>query len=107
TDFIGMGEVNKYFHKAHDHLWPSVLGYLARPEFQDYKITFTGHSLGAALASLAAAATVHQCYRPAATVVLYTFGQPRTGSYKYAMTFDGLGIKSYRVVFSDGIIPHG
>ncbi|GMR62455.1 hypothetical protein PMAYCL1PPCAC_32650 [Pristionchus mayeri] len=106
SDFIGMGQVNKYFNKAHNHLWPSVLDYLARPEFQGYQITFTGHSLGGALASLAAAATVYQRYRPASSVLLYTFGQPRTGSYRYAMTFDGLGIKSYRVVFSDDIIPH-
>lgn len=27
-------QVNKYFNKAHNHLWPSVLDYLARPEFQ-------------------------------------------------------------------------
>ncbi|GMT35694.1 hypothetical protein PFISCL1PPCAC_26991 [Pristionchus fissidentatus] len=105
-DFIGMGAVNKYFNRAHDHLWPSVLDYLARPEFQGYAITFTGHSLGGALASLAAARTVSQRYRPASSILLYTFGQPRTGSYKYAMTFDALGIKSYRVVFSDDIIPH-
>lgn len=52
TDFIGMGQVlrsfsrsllivmqvNKYFNKAHNHLWPSVLDYLARPEFQVFVI---------------------------------------------------------------------
>ncbi|GMT11441.1 hypothetical protein PFISCL1PPCAC_2738 [Pristionchus fissidentatus] len=106
ADFVGMGNVNKYFMRAHNHMWPSILEFLAKPEYQHHRIIFTGHSLGGALASLAAARVVKQGIRPASAVLLYTFGQPRTGSYKYAMSFDGLGIPSYRIIYGADIVPH-
>ncbi|GMT23202.1 hypothetical protein PFISCL1PPCAC_14499, partial [Pristionchus fissidentatus] len=105
-DFYGMGKVNRYFMKALDRLWSSVIEFLARYEYRDHSIIFTGHSLGGALAALAAARTVKQGFRPVSAIRLYTFGQPRTGSYEFAMNFDSLKIESFRVVYASDIVPH-
>lgn len=57
---------------------------------------FTGHSLGAALATLAA-----EKHRPTA---FYTFGSPRVGGKDFADNMKRKGIPSYRVVNSTDII---
>lgn len=57
---------------------------------QDYNITFTGHSLGGALASLGAMKTVLDGHRKSNQVQLYTFGQPRIGCSKFANKHDEL-----------------
>ncbi|GMR44904.1 hypothetical protein PMAYCL1PPCAC_15099, partial [Pristionchus mayeri] len=106
SDFIGMGKVNRYFLRAQDKLWRAVLEFLARFEYRDHSMIFTGHSLGGAMAALTAARTVKQGYSPASAVRLYTFGQPRTGSYEFAKNFDALGFESYRVVYASDIVPH-
>ncbi|GMS93182.1 hypothetical protein PENTCL1PPCAC_15357 [Pristionchus entomophagus] len=106
SDFIGMGKVNRYFMRAQDQLWRAVLEFLARYDYRNHTVIFTGHSLGGAMAALAAARTVKQGYRPSSAVKLYTFGQPRTGSFEFAQNFDALGIESYRVVYASDIVPH-
>ncbi|KAF8382194.1 hypothetical protein PRIPAC_71336, partial [Pristionchus pacificus] len=106
VDFYGMGRVNNYFLRAHNHMWPSVLEFLAKAEYQQHRLIFTGHSLGGALASLAAARVVKMGLRPSSAVQLYTFGQPRTGSFAYARNFDALGIPSYRIIYGADIVPH-
>ncbi|KAL3096897.1 hypothetical protein niasHT_028953 [Heterodera trifolii] len=50
--------VNKYFFHALSVLWPSVYAALTDVKHNDFQVTFTGHSLGGALASLAAMRTV-------------------------------------------------
>jgi hypothetical protein len=52
---------------------------------KDYDLIFTGHSLGGALASLAAAQTRVEGLRRSEQITLYTFGQPRIGNYEFAM----------------------
>lgn len=50
----------------------------------------TGHSLGGAMASIAAATAVKKGYFTSANVLLYDFGQPRTGDNNYAAAHDTL-----------------
>ncbi len=54
-------------------------------------ILFTGHSLGAALATLAA----NLYGRGAAGSMLYTFGSPRVGNSDFAATFGSVDVKRY------------
>jgi len=55
-------------------------------------ILFTGHSLGAALATLAAS-----LYKPAAEVAaLYTIGSPRVGNSAFVVTLGGIEAYRYR-----------
>jgi predicted lipase len=55
---------------------------LTDPRYQGFTVTFTGHSLGGALASLAALRTVLERLRDSSQIKLYTFGQPRVGNHR-------------------------
>ncbi|PIO74995.1 triacylglycerol lipase [Teladorsagia circumcincta] len=50
--------------------------------------TVTGHSLGAALATLAASYVVAACHVPSSKVFVITFGQPRVGDYRFARAYE-------------------
>ena len=71
-----------------------------------YQIWVTGHSLGAALAPLASAWLAYYNIAPRQNVILYTFGSPRVGDYKYALQHDQLVNNSWRVVNFDDVVPH-
>uniref|UniRef100_A0A914QV70 Fungal lipase-like domain-containing protein n=1 Tax=Panagrolaimus davidi TaxID=227884 RepID=A0A914QV70_9BILA len=103
-DFYGLGKSNKYFVNALQVLWPDVEKALKK--YSNYKVTFTGHSLGGAMASLAALKTVHKKLRDKNDVILYTFGQPRVGNVVLARNHDKLVPKSFRIVHSIDIVPH-
>ncbi|KAL6743420.1 hypothetical protein Aduo_016462 [Ancylostoma duodenale] len=105
-DFFEMGSVNRYFKNGHEVLWPQVLQALTDPKYANYKTTFTGHSLGGALAALAAARTAKEGYRKGDQIMIYTFGEPRVGDETFATNFDALIPNSYRVVFRRDIVPH-
>ncbi|KAK6054041.1 triacylglycerol lipase, partial [Cooperia oncophora] len=75
---------------GHDVLWPPVEQVLKDPKYADYKVVFTGHSLGGALAALAAARTAKEGLRPGDKITIYTFGEPRVGTAQFAMNFDAL-----------------
>ncbi|CAI4222914.1 unnamed protein product [Auanema sp. JU1783] len=105
-DFFGMGEVNKYFLRGHNLLWPDLETILRDPRYSDYTIVFTGHSLGGALAALAAARTAREGIRSSNRIKLVTFGEPRVGTRTFAMNFDNIVTNSYRVVYRKDIVPH-
>ena len=69
-------------------------------------MTFTGHSLGAALASLASLKTVIQNIRPSYQIRVITFGQPRVGNIDLANKQNELLPQTFRVVHSNDIVPH-
>ncbi|MGN6571537.1 MAG: lipase family protein [Pseudolabrys sp.] len=61
-----------------------------------------GHSLGAALAALAAQAVTAQGAEPRA---VYTYGMPRTGGAAFQQRYDPrLGAKTYRLVYGADIV---
>lgn len=95
------GSVHDGFYRAF-HLVRSRLEMLLEPLAETRKLVLTGHSLGGALATIAAAEWAHKY--PIASV--YTFGQPRVGfaSFRAYMTehFDG---KFFRFVNADDIVP--
>lgn len=61
------------------------------------RLWFTGHSLGAALATIAA-------YRLGRLQSLYTYGSPRVGNAQFARAFSGMGISHHRVVHRHDIV---
>lgn len=80
------GKVHDGFYTALGSVWKKIERTIA--EFRANKpksLWFTGHSLGAALATLAVA-----CFRDDDRPVdgLYTFGQPRTGDRTFARNFN-------------------
>ncbi|CAJ0961066.1 unnamed protein product, partial [Mesorhabditis belari] len=105
-DFFGIGSVNAYFFRAHNLLWDSVGAALMNPAWKKYRVVFTGHSLGAALAALAAARTVAQNLRAGNQVKVITFGEPRVGSVIFAKNFDQMIPDSWRIVFRKDVVAH-
>jgi hypothetical protein len=69
------GKVHKNFARALESVWPAIASRLAS---LDRQVLFTGHGLGAALATLAASR------HPDAS--LYTYGSPRVGDQEFCET---------------------
>ncbi|KAJ3142061.1 hypothetical protein HK101_003316 [Irineochytrium annulatum] len=72
-----------------------------------YSLTFTGHSLGAAVATLAAIDLVSTNSYPASSITLITQGEPRIGNAAfgaYVRSFPFAGV--YRGVHYNDIVPH-
>ncbi|EAN82380.1 lipase, putative [Trypanosoma cruzi] len=95
-------------------LWTEMWGYLQ--ELVAGKgiegILITGHSLGGAMATLAAANFMSQnsLFPSALKVLLYTFGQPRVGNEAFInwllASFCRGGHESYRVTHKRDPVPH-
>ena len=79
------GRVHNGFFQGVARVWPSLRQRIT--DFQDnaeraQSLWFTGHSLGAALATVAVARLRFEEDKP--VYGLYTFGQPRTGNQRFA-----------------------
>jgi len=76
----------------------------ARAQYNATKVTFTGHSLGGAMATIAAMDYWATTGNPSRVI---TFGSPRVGNYYFAHFFEQVfGLNSYRFVNHDDFIPH-
>jgi hypothetical protein len=87
------GKVHSGFGQALQQVWPQIQ--IALQAVSDYKFLFTGHSLGAAMATLASS-----LHRPKS---LYTIGCPRVGNQTFADTLQGLD--NYRYVDCCDLVP--
>ncbi|KAF8383094.1 hypothetical protein PRIPAC_72236 [Pristionchus pacificus] len=108
VDFQDGGKTSKYFNDAFMDTWNGGLGddFLAlAAKYPSYTVWVTGHSLGGALASMAAAHISANKIASKDKIVLYTFGQPRTGDQKYADIHDDL-VTAFRVTHSKDIVAH-
>jgi triacylglycerol lipase len=83
--------VHRGFKRAMDALWPEIDAQLAQ---LSCPVFYTGHSLGAALATLAAARRA-----PKAT---YTYGSPRVGNAAFARSVREVPI--YRIVHGHDVV---
>ena len=94
ADWPEGGLVHRGFMEALDEVWGDIEGCIAaidRPMF------YTGHSMGGALATLAASRST----RPPCAV--YTFGSPRVGNSDFVATLKNIPV--YRVVNDRDIVP--
>ncbi|KAI6233303.1 Lipase-3 domain-containing protein [Aphelenchoides fujianensis] len=85
--FLGLGNVNRYYHRAFWTLWNGGMGdrfTQLTNQHPDYAVWTTGHSLGAALSSLAALKIVNDGRYNDNNSLHYNFGQPRVGDQTYA-----------------------
>ncbi|TQN33560.1 triacylglycerol lipase [Haloactinospora alba] len=104
-DESGTGNVHMGFHQALDAVFPRVLDALAELHTDEKSLWVTGHSLGGALAMLAAA---RLCFDEPGILAdgLYTFGQPRTCDAALADAFDEeFQGRSFRFVNNNDIVP--
>jgi hypothetical protein len=79
-------------------------------DYPDYPVYVTGHSLGGAIASLMSYYMAASWAKANVTVpftpIIYTFGQPRTGNYRYAEEITSLSAAIFRIVHYRDIVPH-
>uniref|UniRef100_A0A0K0F3P4 Lipase_3 domain-containing protein n=1 Tax=Strongyloides venezuelensis TaxID=75913 RepID=A0A0K0F3P4_STRVS len=104
--YSNSGLVNKYYAESFEKIWGHAKRVFLDRRYTNYKVYVTGHSLGAAYASLATFKISYLNYRKGKDIYLYTFGGPRIGSLEFAKNFDRLVPNSYRVVVGSDIVSH-
>lgn len=96
------GKVHDGFLNALGYVWRDIWQYI-RTQRQSRSLWVTGHSLGAALATLAVAKL--RLEQDEAVNGLYTFGQPRTGDREFAKNFDAdFAGQTFRYVNNNDIV---
>ena len=97
------GDVHRGFSKALSYVWSDIED--AIDELRDNKqsIWLTGHSLGAALATLATG-LIETNERALTVSGLYTFGSPRVGSHRFAKQFNLDNNSVFRFVNNNDVV---
>jgi triacylglycerol lipase len=100
--FLG-GEVHLGFLRALRAVWSDVTAGIAALQTGAQSLWLTGHSLGAALATLAAARLRIEAGTPLNG--LYTFGSPRVGNGDFTSRFDQvLKVQTFRYVNNADVV---
>ena len=95
-----IGRVHRGFKKEVDDLWPMVKEDLTHKRNQNHTVWFTGHSLGAAMATVMASRCEDDTSMPHVEE-LYTYGSPRVGWHKFV---DSISCKHQRWVNNNDIV---
>ena len=97
------GRVHRGFSQALDSVWGQVKRIINQFQNQGQTLWITGHSLGAALATLAVSRLVLGEDKPVGG--LYTFGSPRVGDRVFSQNFNNLFKgQSFRLVNHTDIV---
>ncbi|UMM21661.1 hypothetical protein L5515_003247 [Caenorhabditis briggsae] len=107
--FFDAGNVFEYFYDAFLFQWIAGLSQDLRNlkyKYPDYEIWVTGHSMGGAIASIAASYLVKTGLYTSDKIKLVTLGQPRTGDYAFAQWHDATFPYSFRIVHHRDIAAH-
>jgi hypothetical protein len=100
---IPTGEVHRGFQGAWESIQPWVISKLKAWWEPDTQFWVTGHSLGGALAALAATSLEYQGFPVQG---LYTFGQPRVGDWAFTRQVNArMGDRMFRYVNNNDIVP--
>ena len=109
SPFVGGGGVSKYFLDAFTDIWDAGMKndfFSLKNANPDYELWVTGHSLGAAMACIAAATISSYKYVPQDKIKLITYGEPRVGNAAYVTVTDKLLPYVFRVVHAHDMVPH-
>jgi len=99
-----IGKVHDGFYRALSYVYQEVRAAITNFQDKGQSLWFTGHSLGAALATLAVAKLRHEEDKP--VYGLYTFGQPRTGDRMFERNFNvDFKARTFRFVNNNDIVP--
>ncbi len=97
------GDIHSGFKSALDAVWPQIETNLEMPGQQQKKLWVTGHSLGAALAQLAALRLEENGHRVQA---VYTFGTPLVGDANFVAFYDErLGDRTFPHINHRDLVP--
>jgi triacylglycerol lipase len=109
------GGIHAGFYRALEAVWGELAAVLERMAAGRKNIFFCGHSLGGALAMLAAArwegrggagnSAAISGSLPRAATWMYSFGQPRVGNRAWARWYDArLRQRSFRIVHAEDVV---
>jgi triacylglycerol lipase len=107
TDFdvsVTRQGLHEGFTKAVDSIWARLLSVLRDQLSSTRKLLLTGHSLGGALAVVAASRLLATELAVAVNGV-YTFGMPRVGKADFASDYGKLSDCTYRFVYGEDMVP--
>ena len=90
------GLVHFGFAQALDKVYDNIVHWIDEQKLDDATITCTGHSLGAALATIMASRLDAN--------ELYTFGSPRVGNRDFVKEMKKDGVKHYRFVNNNDVV---
>lgn len=98
------GEVHRGFADALDEIWPAMMTEVKRLNAERARPVFlTGHSMGGAMATMAALDLADSGLKPRA---VYTYGSPVVGDRDFAERYnDAVGDTTYRVVNQTDDVP--
>ncbi|CAJ0597032.1 unnamed protein product [Cylicocyclus nassatus] len=116
-EWFGGASVNTYFLHSFNSVFHTRMNRLTRSsmyedarelirKYPTYDIWITGHSLGGALASLAASYLLETGTAPRSKTKLITFGQPRTGDGIFAERLNNKIDYAFRVIHDNDMVPH-
>ncbi|KAK6745068.1 hypothetical protein RB195_011649 [Necator americanus] len=109
TAWVAGGTVSTYFFNAFTAVWNGGIkdAFLsASNKYKEYELWIVGHSLGGAMASLAASYIEKMRLFDGNRIKLVTFGQPRTGDKAFAAAHGNQIPYTFRVTHSHDVIPH-
>src|SRR5262244_3238479 len=97
------GNFHRGFQRAVNAVWEQIVEALRGRREQP--VLMTGHSLGAALAAVAADRALCDERVAVRSSAVYCFGMPRAGDEDFALRYnDALGASTYRLVHGDDIV---
>lgn len=104
TNTRPIGQVHQGFCGALDSVWNTIEERLTSLRDNNQRIWLTGHSLGGALATLAAATLTFQG-QVRSVAAVYTFGQPRVGNHEFSRKFNqALKGRTFRIVNNNDVV---
>jgi hypothetical protein len=108
TDFRASRSPNDLhmgFEKAIERIWPRVKAAIAARPAAEKDLFFTGHSLGGALAIIAAHRALRDSDLEVRATAVYTFGSPRPGGGAFFESYTpALGDVTYRLVHGTDLV---
>ena len=99
---VGVGKVHVGFKSYADKLWDTIREHVVRGTTEKKVLWVTGHSLGAAMATLVARRCV-MAEHLQTPMALFTYGCPRVGNKEYVQEFNDL-LVHHRWVNSGDIV---
>uniref|UniRef100_A0A1I7V3K5 Lipase_3 domain-containing protein n=1 Tax=Caenorhabditis tropicalis TaxID=1561998 RepID=A0A1I7V3K5_9PELO len=108
TNFGTYGQVQTDFLTAFGRLWNNGLGAYMRQlwtEYCDLYISFSGYSMGACLAQMAAVRFQEEKWWPADQMFYFGYGSPRCGNEDFAYYVDTSLADKFNIVWFNDQIP--
>jgi len=104
---VSDASVHSGFYEAYESVSEQILGNLTAlfSIYPNAELVLVGHSLGAALATLAAT-DLYFTLNYAPNTYVWTYGCPRVGNIGYANLFDEVTYSTWRLTHWEDVVPH-